>query len=90
MDQFLTLAPAQPAPKPFDAGKYSEGLEHEHEAVQALGIPVDIAKRLSIGYARKGIMATRVVFPLRNLDGSIVGFAGFNADKDPPLKLPKL
>jgi hypothetical protein len=34
--------------------------------------------------------AGRVVFPLRFDDGSILGFAGFNADKDPPLKLPKL
>src|SRR6185437_16800401 len=31
-------------------------LEHEHEAVIAIGFDVEIAKRLGIGYASKGLM----------------------------------
>ncbi len=64
-------------------------LHHEHEAVQALGIGVKTAKSLGIGYAKKGMMRGRVAIPIREEDGTLVGYCGFSADADPPLKLPK-
>jgi DNA primase len=64
-------------------------LHHDHEAVQALGIGVETAKSLGIGYAKKGMMRGRVAIPIREEDGTLVGYCGFSADADPPLKLPK-
>ncbi len=64
-------------------------LHFEHAAVQALGIEKDIAEKLGIGYAKKGIMRGRVAIPLRTDDGTLVGYCGFSADADPLLKFPK-
>jgi DNA primase len=64
-------------------------LRHKHDAVQALGIDADIAESLGIGYARKGIMRGRVAIPIREDDGTLVGYCGFCEGADPPLKLPK-
>jgi len=64
-------------------------LHHKHEAVQALGIDADSAETLGIGYAKKGIMRGRVAIPIREEDGTLVGYCGFSAKADPPLKLPK-
>jgi DNA primase len=61
----------------------------EHEAVQALGIAVEVARRLGIGYAKKGIMRGRVAIPLRTEDGTLIGYCGYAPEADPPLKLPK-
>jgi DNA primase len=64
-------------------------LHHKHESVQALGIDVETAATLGIGYAKKGMMRGRVAIPIREEDGTLVGYCGFSADADPPLKLPK-
>ncbi len=64
-------------------------LEAEHEAVQALGISADVACMLGIGYAGKGTMTKRVLFPIRTEDGKLVGYIGYNANLDPQVKLPK-
>lgn len=64
-------------------------LEAEHESVQALGIPPDVARMLGIGYAGKGTMIKRVLFPIRSEDGKLVGYIGYNANLDPQVKLPK-
>ena len=78
-----------PYQKPFDHTAYAATLEVEHADVQALGIPVAIAKSIGIGYSRKGILRGRVAIPLRSPEGHVIGYAGFNATLDPPLKLPK-
>ncbi len=36
----------------------------------------EICKLMGIGYASKGRMRSRVVFPIKNIDGKIVGFTG--------------
>jgi DNA primase len=64
-------------------------LQHEHEAVQALGISADVARMLGIGYAPKGTMIKRVLFPMRSEDGKLVGYIGYGRDLDPQVKLPK-
>lgn len=50
---FLTAKSANKTsePVPFDAKTYIEKLEHEHGAVQALGIPIDMARELASGLA---------------------------------------
>lgn len=85
----LIIPTTLPYGKPFDANAYAETLDPGHPDVQALGIPVDVATELGIGYSKKGIMRGRVVFPMRHEDGSVLGYAGFNAKMEPPLKLPK-
>ncbi|MCU7866444.1 MAG: hypothetical protein KZQ92_21020 [Candidatus Thiodiazotropha sp. (ex Lucinoma borealis)] len=65
-------------------------LHFEHEAVQALGLEKEAAKALGIGYAKKGIMRGRVAIPIREEDGTIVGYCGYSANADPHLKFPKV
>lgn len=60
----------------------------EHETVQALGIDAKTAEALGIGYAKKGIMRGRVAIPLRTHEGMLIGYCGYAADGDPPLKFP--
>jgi DNA primase len=64
-------------------------LEAEHEAVQALGVSADVARMLGIGYAGKGTMNKRVLFPIRTENGKLVGYIGYNANLEPQVKLPK-
>lgn len=68
--------------------KVAEYLEHEHIAVQALGITPELAAALSIGYAPKGILKGRVLIALRTSDGEIAGYAGYSETLEPKLKLP--
>lgn len=60
-------------------------LQHAHEAVQALGLAAEAAQSLGVGYAPKGLMRGRVVFPLYR-QGQLVGYVGYGDDG---LKLPK-
>lgn len=55
----------------------------EHPEVQALGMPAHVAKAIGAGYAPRGTMASRCLFPLRKPDGSLVGYVGINLTKDP-------
>ena len=64
-------------------------LQHEHGGVQDLGIAPEIARALGIGYAPKGTMIKRVLFPIRTEYGKLVGYIGYNKDLDPQVKLPK-
>lgn len=64
-------------------------LHYDHEAVQALGLDEVIAEALGIGYAKKGIMRGRVVIPIRQEDGTLVGYCGYSENADPHLKFPK-
>lgn len=93
---FFNCKTTQPQPvdkppyqKPFESIGYAATLEPEHPDVQALGIPVAIAKSIGIGFSSKGILRGRVAIPLRSSDGQVIGYAGFNATLVPPLKLPK-
>jgi hypothetical protein len=53
--------------------------------VAALGISEEYAAQLQVGFSSSGLMRKRVCFPIRNLDGSISGFIGWNGTD---LKLP--
>ena len=62
-------------------------LEAEHEAVQALGISPEKAVQLGIGYAPRGTMVKRVLFPIRDTSGKLLGYLGVPPGAD--VKLPK-
>lgn len=62
-------------------------LEYEHDHVQALGISQKAAEEFGIGYAPRGTMAKRVLFPLRDKSGKLLGYLGYAQDGS--VKLPK-
>ena len=75
-------AKSQPAPtKPeraFDPEAFAAKLAHSPE-VEALGISQEDAERLGIGFcAAAGFMRGRVCIPVRNEDGSVAGYIGWN------------
>lgn len=63
-------------------------LLEDHDTVQSLGIPPEVAYQLGCGYAKKDIMMGRVAFPLRDERGKLLAYCGYNS-KDGTLKLPK-
>jgi DNA primase len=67
-----------------------EYLEAVHDAVQALGLDGEFCKEAGIGYAPKGTMRGRVLFPVRNRQGILLGYAGMAADEksQPRMMLP--
>lgn len=82
LDAGKKIGSADNAFRPLDC------LEADHPAVEALGIPPDVARALHIGYARRGTMIRRVLFLLRDETGRLVGYVGLNPALDPPCKLP--
>jgi hypothetical protein len=58
-----------PGLKPLD-------LDHEHDAVVALGFDPADAQQLGIGYAGKGIMRGLVAIPIRLPSGELAGYVG--------------
>ena len=76
---------------PVKKGLPEEGLDYleaGHVEVQALGLSPETASELGIGYAPRGTMIKRVLFPLRDKGGKLLGYIGFNATMTPILKLP--
>jgi hypothetical protein len=62
-------------------------LEFEHDHVQALGISPEKAEELGIGFAPRGTMIKRVLFPFRDRSGKLLGYLGYA--QDGTIKLPK-
>lgn len=51
-------------------------LDPGHDEVIARGFTEDIATKVGIGYASKGMMRGLVCFPVRLPDGTLIGYAG--------------
>lgn len=51
-------------------------LETDHEAVVALGIEPEDAKRIGCGFAPRGIMKGKIAWPVRLTDGTLIGYIG--------------
>jgi len=60
-----------------------EYLEHDHEAVEALGLSAEDAEALGIGYAPKGIMRGLIAVPIRLPDGKLAGYIGIEEARLP-------
>ena len=91
-DAAIELQTAFMEPKPVQPEglhKVSAYLDHGHEDVKAIGLTPEQAREHGIGYATRGTMRGRVLFPIRNNQGTLTGYAGFNPKLEPPLKLPK-
>jgi DNA primase len=61
--------------------KINGELEYEHEAVQALGLTVERAKELGIGWRKKGTKANMVLIPIRNAKGEMIDYAGYSQER---------
>jgi DNA primase catalytic core, N-terminal domain/Toprim-like len=61
-----------------------------HAYLEARGISKDLAERFGVGFfPGKGSMSGRIVFPLRNEKGELVGYAGRAIDSsEPKYRLP--
>jgi len=66
-------------------------LTTDHPAIAALGLTAAVCAALGIGYAPKGLMRARVVFPLRLPDGTLTGYMGLATagDQAPLILFPK-
>jgi hypothetical protein len=62
--------------KPSEGFKPLDYLETDHEAVVALGIEPEDAKRIGCGFAPRGIMKGKVAWPVRLPDGTLIGYLG--------------
>lgn len=51
-------------------------LEHEHDAVVAVGFDTEFCKRHGIGYAPRGIMRGTIAIPFRDARGTLLGYIG--------------
>jgi len=87
MEHFQGYKPAALSKLPTGGLPY---LECSHASVQSLGIPAEIAAAIGIGYAGKGTLAGRVLFPIRSDKGKLLGYVGFRDDKEPRLKVGQL
>ena len=77
--------------KPAEKGLPEGGLDYleaKHEEVQRLGISEETARMLGVGFAPRGTMRGRVLFPLRDRSGKLLGYIGYNELLEQPLKLP--
>lgn len=79
------LPPSTDALKPLDY------LTTDHPAIEALGLTVAVCQALGVGFAPKGMMRGRIVFPLRLPNGTLIGYQGLATKEDmaPLLLLPK-
>jgi DNA primase len=60
----------------------------EHEAVQALMSP-EKAEEVGIGFANKGVLAGRLLLPIRDTSGKLLFYIGYSERLEPRWKLPK-
>lgn len=58
-------------------------LQYDHQLVADLGIAVEDAERLGVGYASRGLLKGHVCIPVRLTDGSLAGYVGIQAGKVP-------
>lgn len=59
-------------------------LQHDHQAVP---VTEEMAEKLGLGYAPRGIMRQCIAVPLRTPDGELVGYLGLSPDVE--VRLPK-
>lgn len=76
--------------KPVEGVKEEKGLkeidlDHTHVLVEALGFTPEVAERVGIGFASKGLMRNHIAVPVRLPDGTLIGYIGIKDE----VKVPK-
>lgn len=89
-------APSAPAgnrnPTFQERGLKPIDLDPDHEAIVSLGLEPETVAALGAGVSTKGMMRGRLAFPLHNVSGELIAYAGFKLDKaseGPRWLLPK-
>lgn len=59
-------------------------LEHEHDAVVAVGFDTEFCKEHGIGYAPRGMMRGTIAIPFRDTNGTLLGYLGVEDCRLPP------
>lgn len=59
-------------------------LEHDHDAVVAVGFDPEFCKEHGIGYAPRGMMRGTIAIPFRDETGALLGYIGVEDAKLPP------
>lgn len=80
-------APTVPVTVPPAHGKVLEPLgylEFDHAAVVAIGFDVEVAKRLGIGFAGRGMMRGTVAVPIRDEHGTLIAYIGIEGARLAP------
>jgi DNA primase len=80
--QFLSQEP-ESAPQLAHGMEALSHLDYEHSKVQDLGFTPEVAKKLGIGFAKKGVMRNYVAVPIRFPDGTLIGYIGVTDAKVP-------
>ena len=57
-------------------GRMERSLDPTHEYLATRGITEDTAKEFGVGYCASGMHKGRMAFPIRNVDGEVVGYGG--------------
>ncbi len=70
--------------EPSEGFKALDYLQHDHEAVLALGFEASDAERLGIGFAPRGMLKGKVVIPVRLANGKLCGYVGATELQLPP------
>lgn len=85
-NQTVPTVPAEESPeaKPCVGFKPLDYLEANHPAVEALGFDPEVAEKLNIGYAPRGILKGTVAIPVRLADGTLCGYLGITEATLPP------
>lgn len=68
--------PRKSKPSEGDDFKPLDYLQHDHEAVEAVGFDPEDAKRIGVGYAPRGVMRGTVAIPVRDTTGRLLGYIG--------------
>lgn len=66
----------KPAAEPSEGFQPLDYLQHDHEAVIALGFDPEFAKAAGLGYAPRGVMRGTIAVPVRNSNGKLLGYIG--------------
>jgi DNA primase len=58
-----------------------KGIEPDHPYLKEKGYTEETVKHFGIGYCARGLMQGRIVIPLHNADGKLIGYAGRMVDE---------
>jgi hypothetical protein len=73
-----------PQPQQREGLRPLDHLQPEHEAVQALGVSPETAKRFGAGYAPKGILRGRLAIPIHDRAGVLIAYCGRAVREEEP------